>query len=233
MGIFSNSKQFLKIVHVQKSLRWQVAQAAEWRWWQRYLRIKPKTAYLEWKRTYWQQLIARIQPPLALLPNARVLDAGCGPAGIFLALPQCSVTALDPLLDKYTTTLPHFSPTDYPYTHFICRALEDWQETNAFDVVFCMNAINHVSDIEQCLANLAASARPNAPIILTIDAHNYAFFKHLFRTLPGDILHPCQYDLTEYKAMLIRQGIEITHTIPIKCEFFFTHYLLCGKKLDL
>ncbi len=214
------------------TFRWQVAQAAEWRWWQQYLKTKPKDVYLAWKRAYWQQLLDKIQPPLGLPPQAAVLDAGCGPAGIFLALDASyQITALDPLLDKYAATLPHFVPDDYPNTRFVCQTLEAWHEANGYDAVFCMNAINHVADIQQCFDNLISAARPNASIVVTIDAHNYSLCKRVFRALPGDVLHPCQYDLAEYLQMLSSRGVEIIQILALKREFFFTHYLLCGKKI--
>ena len=53
-------------------------------------------------------------------------------------------------------------------------------------------------------------------LVLSIDAHNFSFFKHLFRLMPGDILHPHQYDLTEYKTFLEKQGFEILKTELLK-----------------
>jgi 2-polyprenyl-6-hydroxyphenyl methylase/3-demethylubiquinone-9 3-methyltransferase len=92
-------------------LRWQIAQAAEIRWWKSYLKKKDTTAYRTWKTAYWKQLLSELHEQPS--PDTRCLDAGCGPAGIFLALEQQRVYAIDPLLDQYQQ-LPHFQPARSP-----------------------------------------------------------------------------------------------------------------------
>ena len=42
------------------TLRWKIAQAAEIRWWQRYLKNKPTADYAAWKRQYWRDLLTEI-----------------------------------------------------------------------------------------------------------------------------------------------------------------------------
>ena len=42
------------------TFRWKIAQAAEIRWWQRYLKNKPTADYAVWKTDYWQILLAEI-----------------------------------------------------------------------------------------------------------------------------------------------------------------------------
>jgi 2-polyprenyl-6-hydroxyphenyl methylase/3-demethylubiquinone-9 3-methyltransferase len=93
-----------------------------------------------------------------------------------------------------------------------------------------MNAINHVSSLKQCFEKLAAMTKSGGSIIITIDAHNHGFFKHLFRWVPGDILHPHQYDLKEYRQMLIEENCEIEKEVKLKKAFFFDHYVLVAKK---
>ncbi|MEO6151222.1 MAG: hypothetical protein ABIP28_13720, partial [Mucilaginibacter sp.] len=98
-----------------KTLRWRVAQLFEARWWKKYLAHKDVTTYLKWKRGYWQNVLERIGKNLNMQPGQHILDAGCGPAGIFIILDEYKVTAVDPLLDTYSATLPHFKPGMYPY----------------------------------------------------------------------------------------------------------------------
>jgi 2-polyprenyl-6-hydroxyphenyl methylase/3-demethylubiquinone-9 3-methyltransferase len=73
-------------------------------------------------------------------------------------------------------------------------------------------------------------AKPNAFVIVTIDAHNYSFFKKIFRLLPGDILHPHQYDLNEYEKFLTSRNCDLIKSIHLKQEFFFDHYMLIAQK---
>jgi len=210
--------------------RWQIAQRAELKWWQNYLKKQDKATYLKWKRHYWKTLLNRLDPPLDLSEDARVLDAGCGPAGVFIVLNRCPVDAVDPLLDAYDNNLPHFQKKDYPNVRFITRPLEQFQKAESYDVIFCMNAINHVARLDVCLDNLVQSLKAGGRLVLTIDAHNYRGFKHLFRLIPGDILHPHQYNLEEYRQLLSERGLEITQTLKIKSAFFFDHYVLAARK---
>jgi 2-polyprenyl-3-methyl-5-hydroxy-6-metoxy-1,4-benzoquinol methylase len=206
------------------NLRWKIAQAAEIRWWQNYLKKKEKADYLKWKKNYWVNFLADFG--LSIQQGAKVLDAGCGPAGIFTVLEQAQVTAVDPLLDAYGAKLPHFQQAEYPNSTFVSMPLEQYKSEAHFDYIFCLNAINHVDDLALCLDNLFESLDTAGCMLLSIDAHNYPIFKRIFRLLPGDILHPHQYDLEEYKNMVTKRGGRIGRVIRKSKAFFFDYYVL-------
>ena len=94
-----------------------------------------------------------------------------------------------------------------------------------------MNAINHVHAIDKAFDVVVNSAQQNSTIVVSIDAHNFSFFKFLFRLIPGDILHPHQYDLKEYCRFLESRNCKIEQAVCIKQEFFFNHYVLVARKL--
>ena len=215
---------------MKKTLRWRVAQSFEARWWKKYLAHKDVGTYLQWKKGYWNDVISRIAPSLNMQPGQQVLDAGCGPAGIFIVLPEYKVTACDPLLDTYEQTLPHFKKQMYPYTTFVTSPLESFESNTLFDVIFCMNAINHVAELDVAFKKLYDCAKKGGRIVVSIDAHNYQFLKHIFRAQPADILHPHQYDLPEYENMLTSMGCTMLQTELIKKEFLFNHYILVAVK---
>lgn len=218
------------------TIKWKVAQWFELRWWKNYLRGKDKATYLQWKKTYWLNMLEQIADVVKLYTSHTICDLGCGPAGIFIALPDNKITAVDPLLDEYEKHLPFFNKSEYPNVEFInsaietCQVLKTWQVLpQKFDIVFCLNAINHVYDIETGFAKLRELCATNGQVIVSIDAHNYSFFKYLFRAIPGDVLHPHQYNLGEYKTMLEKQGLVIQKTVLLKQEFLFSHYLLVAR----
>jgi 2-polyprenyl-6-hydroxyphenyl methylase/3-demethylubiquinone-9 3-methyltransferase len=205
-------------------LRWQIAQFFEIRWWRRYLSGKDKSAYLAQKRRYWVGILGQLRQPPA--PGERVLDAGCGPAGIFIALPGQQVDALDPLLPAYTAQLPHFSPEDYPNVRFLPLPLENFSPERPYDTVFCLNAINHVADLPRSLDRLVASARAGGRLVLSVDAHRHRWLQRIFQWLPGDILHPHQYGLTDYADMLRTRGCVVEQTLRLKKGLVFDYFLL-------
>lgn len=212
----------------RNNLRWKIAQAFEIRWWQHYLKGRSEAEYLDWKRQYWTDFLANNQ--IETSAGQRVLDAGCGPAGIFIVLANQKVDAVDPLLDQYERKLPHFQPTNYPWVDFHHAAFEDFEIKKRYDQVFCLNAINHVADLEKCFDLLVDACEPGGTLIVSIDAHNHQVFKNVFRLIPGDILHPHQYDLEEYQEMLTQRNCELLQTNLYKREFFFNYYVLIAKK---
>ena len=54
------------------------------------MQTKNKKDYLKWKTNYWKNLL--IRSGLHIAKDKTVLDAGCGPTGLFLALPDNKLT---------------------------------------------------------------------------------------------------------------------------------------------
>jgi 2-polyprenyl-3-methyl-5-hydroxy-6-metoxy-1,4-benzoquinol methylase len=215
---------------MNKTGRWQVAQFFEIRWWKNYLKGKDVESYLKWKKSYWKDFLSKINQSVKIEESSKILDAGCGPAGIFMELQDYDVTAIDPLLDQYNDNLAHFKKKKYPNTKFETVPLERYENSNTFDIIFCINAINHVSDLSKAFEQLCKSAKAGGTIVVSIDAHNYSFLKHIFRLQPADILHPHQFDLKEYQEMLTSLNCAILQTVVIKKEFLFNHYVLVARK---
>ncbi|MEM9835884.1 MAG: class I SAM-dependent methyltransferase [Bacteroidota bacterium] len=208
---------------MQTSLRWRLAQFLELRWWKHYLKGKSQVDYLADKRSYWKKVLQQ----LAYAPkeNDRVLDAGCGPAGIFILLhDQQRVTALDPLLDDYATALTVFDPKDYPEVHFTNASIEKAILDQApFDVIYCFNAINHVNDWSLALDQLTAWSAPNTVLILASDVHRHPWLLPIFRALPGDALHPHQHRAEDYRKALIERGWTIVNEQLLRRELIFDY----------
>ncbi len=213
------------------TLRWKIAQAFEIRWWQNYLKNKTTDDYAAWKSNYWLNLLKDIQLPFQNIPkDATILDAGCGPAGIFMVFKHQKVDALDPLLDEYEAKLSHFKKSDYPNVTFYNQPLESLSKKSTYDMLFCLNAINHVADLAKCFDVLVAATKSDGQLIVSIDAHNYNFLKKIFQLIPGDILHPHQYDLKEYTEMLTHRGCTIENSVLYRKNFIFNYYILVAKK---
>jgi len=205
-----------------RSLRWRIAQRLERLWWRRYLRNKRPEAYLNEKKAYWQRVLAELD--WHPVPGRRVLDAGCGPAGIFIHLHQTEhVTALDPLLDRYAAELEVFDQAAYPEVTFLQQPLEQPMEMQAFSAIYCFNAINHVADWALALDNLTAVAAPGCRMILTSDVHRHRWLEPVFRTLPGDVLHPQQHNAADYRKALSDRGWEIDREVRLRRESIFAY----------
>ncbi len=211
--------------------RWRIAQYFELKWWKLYLNKKDKEHYLQQKRTYWLRLYALMSPYLHCKDNDRILDLGCGPSGIYMLFDKNKVTAVDPLISAYEKNLNVFSKTRYPTSEFVTNTIEQFSPAHEYDIVFCMNAINHVADINAAYKKLATCTAKKGHMVLTIDAHNYGLFRFLFRLMPGDILHPHQYNLNEYTHFAETHNFKVLECIKIKKEFFFDHYMMVTERV--
>jgi 2-polyprenyl-3-methyl-5-hydroxy-6-metoxy-1,4-benzoquinol methylase len=210
------------------NLRWRVAQSIEQWWWRRYLAKKDKQEYLSWKKEYWQGFLKKCA--LKVPGEKIILDAGCGPAGIFIILENNTVSALDPLIEKYEAQLQHFSKSGYPKINFLTQSIEALSLNEHFDIIYCINAINHVADIKKAYQLLFDALKKGGELVLSIDAHNYKFLKKIFQAIPGDVLHPHQYSLEEYSQFGIDLGMQLKSTTLIKEEGIFNYYALVFTK---
>lgn len=200
-------------------LRWRVAQFLERRWWKSYLSKKNPKDYHEWKTSYWIKFLEdlKFDKPDGL----RILDAGCGPAGIFIILQGNDVHAVDPLIDSYAG-FDHFKMNDYPWVTFHPFPFEEYS-SSPFDIVFCINAINHFNDLTAGYKNLFAHIKPTGRLIVSTDCHRYSFFKYLFRLLRFDALHPHQNDQGEHEQIITQLGGKIENCAVSRHDFFFNY----------
>lgn len=210
------------------SWRWRLAQFLELRWWQAYLRKLNWAEYVEAKRRHWRKVLTGLN--LEVIGGEKVLEAGCGPAGIFTILQAQQVDAIDPLMLEYEHHLPDFSRDQFPYVHFQSMMLEHLNKTDAYDLVFCLNAINHVSDLQLAMRGLAQSLKPAGTMVISIDVHRHAFLKFIFRLIPGDVLHPQQDSLADYVFLLEKHGLQVEKTLLLKKGWIFNYVAIKAKK---
>ena len=177
---------------------------------------------------HWRKVLTQVD--LHLLPDERVLDAGCGPAGIFTILQAQKVDAIDPLLQDYEKKLPDFQLNQFPYVHFKTQMLEQLDQQEMYDHVFCLNAINHVANLERAAQCLIQSLKPNGTLLISIDVHRFALLKFIFRMIPGDVLHPQQDDLSDYVRLLEKLGLDIEKTLVLKQGWIFNYAVIKAKK---
>lgn len=214
---------------MNKSIRWKTAQFFEYFWWKNYLHKKDTQNYLVKKKEYWTNLFSKIEENVTIEPKTKILDAGCGPSGIYMIFNEQQVTAVDPLLNRYQE-LKVFSKDFYPNVEFIKSPLELYVQKEKFELIFCMNVINHVSQIKIAVQNLYDSLKHGGKIVVTVDAHNYNFLKEIFQKIPGDILHPHQLNKEEYINLFENSGLSLLSSIELKQEFIFNHLLFVFEK---
>lgn len=205
------------------SLKWKLAQFLEVRWWKNYQRGL-NNEYLGGKKEYWENILATsgMEKP----GNKKVLDVGCGPSGIYTILENNQVDCVDPLIKKYEESIHFFSTKNYPEKSFFCTPFEDFELQKEYDVVFCLNAINHFRDINVSIEKLYQSLKVGGELLVGIDGHRHGFLKSIFRNIHMDLLHPVQMSLDEYENLFTKQGFETVKMVEYTTGNIFNYYLL-------
>lgn len=96
----------------------------------------------------------------------RLLDVGCGPRGsLEWAGDAAERVGVDPLADRYRElrTVAHA-------TTYVAAPAEALPFADAhFDVVSCLNALDHVDDVDAAVAEIGRVAAPGAALLLVVD----------------------------------------------------------------
>lgn len=215
---------------LRRNRKWRLAQRLEGLWWQRYLAGKHPQDYLKDKRRYWNALMQRLDWDPQV--EARSVEFGCGPAGIFLNLEQQHCTAIDPLIHYYQASIDWFRPAAYPWVRFVNSPMELYQPDGVFDECYCLNAINHVADWRAALQVLTRATRPGGRLLLGVDVHRWELLCRLFRLVPADVLHPQQHRRTDYCRALEELGWQIEQSATWKRGYVFDFWIVRARRIS-
>lgn len=147
---------------------------------------------LEIKLVYWRRILDAVRSEgVAVGSDSRVLDMGCGGTSLLLALEQGRLTGVDPLMDFYLDKFPSLAGA--PVT-WLSGTAEAFRSPAPFDVVFLINALDHVRSPARAALNLSRLVAPGGHLVLVLNAHTtrvargyFALFHHLI-----DPPHPHQ-----------------------------------------
>ena len=211
--------------------RWKVAQYFEIRWWRKYLQHKNPEEYHLSKKKYWSSFLGQLSTEIEINEKTKILDVGAGPAGIFILWDKNKIDAIDPLFDKYETHIPHFTKKLYKNVTFYTTPIEGFSTPQKYDLIFCLNAINHFIDVENSLQILAHLLAPEGFLVISVDTHSMLFLRPLFKTLQLDILHPHQFGLNEFLETIKKmEEFKIGEVILSKRGFLFNLHTIVLKK---
>jgi ubiquinone/menaquinone biosynthesis C-methylase UbiE len=143
--------------------RWSAAQSKEDSFWQR-----PGVLGSEMER-----VMARYGPVIKnmeahLDADSTILDVGCGPTCSGQLFGVGTKTYLDPLMDSYLKTYPE----NLPEGEKIASTAEDIPRPDeSFDVVLCVNALDHMIHPEKALVEMRRVLKKNGILLLGIFLH--------------------------------------------------------------
>ncbi len=103
----------------------------------------------------------------SVLKDARILDLGCG-GGVLseaLAYEGAHVIGLDAEESVIVTAKAHAHPADL-HLEYICSPIETYV-SSTFDVITCMELLEHVEDIESIIIHAARLLKPEGLLFLS------------------------------------------------------------------
>jgi 2-polyprenyl-6-hydroxyphenyl methylase/3-demethylubiquinone-9 3-methyltransferase len=107
----------------------------------------------------------------------------------------------------------------------VAARAEDYESNQTFDIVFCINVINHVEDLSKAMHNLRNLCKSGGTLVISVDEHRHHLPHRIFRWLPLDILHPHQLLKNEFKSLLRSNGFELTFDTILKTGHIFQYRL--------
>lgn len=181
-----------------------------------------------------QQVIARQNEGLT---GKRVLDVGCG-GGILshsMAKRGATVTGLDLGKENIEAAKIHAQTSSQGSLDFDCVAVEDFAEAHAgeFDVVTCMEMLEHVPDPQSIIDACFKLLKPNGVLVLSTINRNpksYLFAvigaEYVLRLLPKGthdyekFITPAELDRFAERAGCKRQDMIGLHYNPITKHYW-------------
>lgn len=152
---------------------------------------------------YWSNVLDMM--PFKIKPDDRILDIGCGPAGILLAINSGTKYGIDPLMDKYMKDFD--LPTD---CHWIASKIEDFEPQEQFNIIFAWNSLDHVHDLDEAAHSIKNLLSNNGHLVISVWCHTTKLFKYYFQAFNRHIdkFHPHQITDTDILTMFSEYSLK-------------------------
>jgi len=129
-------------------------------WWDETGKFKPLHKFNPIRIVYIRE---KIEQKFKINSDLKILDIGCG--GGLVAEPfarmGADVTGIDASEKNIAVAKIHAQKSDLKINYIACPAEELAKKNEKFDVVFALEIIEHVADVEQFIASCAKLVKPN------------------------------------------------------------------------
>ena len=159
-----------------------------------------------WWRSREDMLLRKIRGLLRYVPDARILDVGCG-AGLFFE-------ALEPLghVEGVESDRASVEQSGRWRDRIVVGDLDDSFVTAApFDLILMLDVLEHIARPEEVLARAGQLLRPDGRILITVPAFTWLWTSH-------DELN---HHVTRYSAAEIRDVIARSGLVALEAGYLF------------
>ncbi len=111
-----------------------------------------------------------------ITPNAKIMDAGCdtGKDAIYLSAkyPDTQITALDISPKAIDEANNRLAKTKRKNVSFSVADLLNIDYSEKFDIIYSIDVLEHIGDIDKCLKNFYKALKPNGKLIIHVPCPN-------------------------------------------------------------
>lgn len=152
--------------------RWKIAQEAERAFWKRRSRhhdtLEKKRAKINNVHSHYRPTIENLTRELRLSDSISVLEIGSGPTCIGQLISAKYASYIDPLMDFYRVEFRDVLPDG----ELICQKGEEITKgDDSYDLVFCINSLDHMAAPEAALGEVVRVLRPGGFLVLGLFIH--------------------------------------------------------------
>lgn len=147
--------------------------------------------FLRVRRHTWASLVDLLKGEIAFDSSKRVLDIGCGPTSIFLALREGEKYVIDPALERLFQLHPFMREVEeYRDVNFISSLIEEATFDKQFDLIFMINVLDHVGALKPVIDKIDELLAPSGTLVAIVDCYADRAVRNIMRFFDVDLPHP-------------------------------------------
>ena len=146
-------------------------------------------------------------------PNAQIMDAGCdtGRDAIYFAAkyPDTQITALDISQKAIDEANERLANAELKNVSFRVANLLDIDHSDQFDIIYSIEVLEHIGDLDSCLANFRKALKPDGKLIVHVPCPNQKrHFKRFKKVEHPDHVH-VGFEAQELASIIQNKGFQV------------------------
>ena len=188
--------------------------------------------WVEVRRDTWTRLMDYLTREGLINSPKRTMDIGGKGTTIFLALRDGERYAVDPVYRDLFQVHPFLRELkEYQGVNFLAAAVEDTTIDQPFDTIFCINALDHVAEVDAIIAKMEELLAPSGTLVLVVDCYADRAVRNLIRWFDVDLPHPHHFLAEDILSLFSR--FQLRKQDPLCFRLFLTGRLFRGTRADI
>ena len=155
------------------------------------VRAEDITEFLRLRRHTWASLVDLLKGEIAFDSSKRILDIGCGPTSVFLALRGGEKYVVDPTLERLFQLHPFMREVEeYRDVNFVSRPIEETTFDKQFDLIFTINALDHVGALKPVIDKIDELLTACGILVIIVDCYADRAVRNIMSFFDVDLPHP-------------------------------------------